>query len=722
MSYNFSPNVEKILIDKSATTAPTLEGSVGFVMSADWGPVNKIQGVNDETELVSKYGYPVLNKNNRDWYQISEYLRYSSGAKIVRVAVDDRTTINASLVVNTNCETMNFATDLQTITVADASAFSVGDPITTNGTGLGIGKVLHKAGNVLSVQVTSGYFTAGDNVDDASPYSASETTIAVAAVAGVVNASNALENPRRLNIDDSEPTIAFPLLTQLTVASVTAFTVDGEISNTGTAAVGVVRAIDTTEKKLYVQMINGTFAPADAIDNTIPFPLGGGATTIDALGVTANFDEILCIYARYPGTEGNNLKVAICDKTDFDEDGLYDGTNKFSSLTDLSLVTDELFIVVSDEDDNILETHIVSTDEDATYSGGFSKFIDDYLYNNSAYIYSKSITSGTKTIADFDGFFGLTALTEGASTQCAYATVIGGYDIIFNDELNGIEKVCDCVDYSNYAANHATLMAYIQTLAEVTQRHFCIMTLPVAAINVSAFDIANVQTYTAGLTSKFVAVYDNWKKVFDRYNKQYFYIPCTGDMAGLHVVTHERYNKWEAPFGNEKGIIRNCTELYHNLPRGGGSIVSQLYKEGVNSIFYKNGIGFIAWGNKTSYNPASDFSSINVTYLAIDITERLLVILDNFISKPINLALYTSITNTIGQILKNDYAGKGAFNDTDGDDGYLFICNTTNNTASDVSAKRVVCDLFVKPVRSVEFIKLNFIVTPAGTSFEEMSS
>lgn len=716
MALNFSPNVEKQIIDKSLISLPAGEGGVGFVFGAEWGPINKIVTVNSERDLIQNYGSPVYLKNSVDWYQISEYLNYNAGAKVVRVASDTRTTVNASKVVNyDNSVVIDYQTNIQKINVVSGGAFVVGDDITTDGTGLGEGKVLAISTNELTVLVTSGYFLASDGVDNANPYFADATTIDAGSSA-IVNYSNSLEQARRLNIDDSEPSVSFLSFQKLTLADGSTFAVNNIISTAANAKLGVIRYKNAND--VYVQLITGTFAGADSVDNDF---WSAGVTTVSS--VSANHNQILSIYARYPGDEGNDIKVAICDKTDFDADETYDGTSTFNSLTDLELASGELFIVVTDSDNEVLETHVVSTSTTATYSGGYSKFIDDYLYNNSIYIYSKSATTGTKTIADYDGHFELTSLTNGAVAQPDYSTMTTGYDVIFNDTVQGISFVCDSTDYSNYdATQHATLAGYLQTKATATKDHFCIVTLPTSTINDQSFSMTNVNTFISGLNEKYVGVWDNWKKIFDRYNKKYYFVPCSGDVSGVLVNTKEQFGSWEAPFGTEKGLIKNTSELYHTLAQGPASPVSQLYKAGVNSILYKDGYGFLVWGQKTMYTATSDFSRINTTLLVIEISKRAGLILDRFISKTINEATFAQIRNAIDKnMLKSDYADRGAFNNVDGDNGYLFVCDFSNNTSATINRSELYCDLYIKPAKSAEYIKFRVIATPGGTSFNEIT-
>lgn len=65
------------------------------------------------------------------------------------------------------------------VVLADASAFEVGDPITGQSSGA-TGTVIYKEDNTILVNLgtSSPNFIVGENVDDASPYSSAETTVA----------------------------------------------------------------------------------------------------------------------------------------------------------------------------------------------------------------------------------------------------------------------------------------------------------------------------------------------------------------------------------------------------------------------------------------------------------------------------------------------------------------------------------------------------------------
>ena len=210
--------------------------------------------------------------------------------------------------------------------------------------------------------------------------------------------------------------------------------------------------------------------------------------------------------------------------------------------------------------------------------------------------------------------------------------------------------------------------------------------------------------------------------MYDKYNKTRYFIPLSGDIAGVHTKTIQNLNESEAPFGLEKGVILNMSKAYHNLEEGNGSPVSQLYQDSINNIVYDDTVNaYVIWGNKTRYNPASDLSKINVVNtLTFDLI-ALKGLLKNFISKPINESTFALIRNKCDRNYLKPRSDAGYYNNVDGDGGYLFVCDETNNTSVTSNNEEIICNFYVKPAKSCEFVKLRITVLSAGIEFSEIS-
>ena len=53
---------------------------------------------------------------------------------------------------------------------------------------------------------------------------------------------------------------------------------------------------------------------------------------------------------------------------------------------------------------------------------------------------------------------------------------------------------------------------------------------------------------------------------------------------------------------------------------------------------------------------------------------------------------------------------------------YLVICDERNNTPEVIDRNELVVDIYLKPVKSAEFILVNFYATRTGADFSEIVS
>jgi hypothetical protein len=50
----------------------------------------------------------------------------------------------------------------------------------------------------------------------------------------------------------------------------------------------------------------------------------------------------------------------------------------------------------------------------------------------------------------------------------------------------------------------------------------------------------------------------------------------------------------------------------------------------------------------------------------------------------------------------------------------MIICSSVNNTPAVIDQNELVVDIYLKPVRSAEFILVNFYATSTGANFSEL--
>ena len=73
----------------------------------------------------------------------------------------------------------------------------------------------------------------------------------------------------------------------------------------------------------------------------------------------------------------------------------------------------------------------------------------------------------------------------------------------------------------------------------------------------------------------------------------------------------------------------------------------------------------------------------------------------------------TNFLNIVDPFLRDVKAKRGI---TD----FVVICDETNNTPDIIDSNQFRADIFIKPVRSINFIGLKVVATRTGVSFEEV--
>jgi hypothetical protein len=223
---------------------------------------------------------------------------------------------------------------------------------------------------------------------------------------------------------------------------------------------------------------------------------------------------------------------------------------------------------------------------------------------------------------------------------------------------------------------------------------------------------ANVKAFADGLASSSYAVIDSgYKYQYDKYNDVYRHVPLCGDIAGLCARTDVVSDPWYSPAGYSRGQIRGAVKLAFNPNQ---TQRDDLYKARVNPVVTFPGQGTLLYGDKTAQAKPSAFDRINV--------RRLFIVLEKAISTAAKFQLFefndeftrANFRNLIEPFLR-DVQGRRGITD------FSVVCDETNNTGEVIDRNEFVADIYVKPNRSINFIKLNFIATRTGVAFSEVA-
>ena len=407
----------------------------------------------------------------------------------------------------------------------------------------------------------------------------------------------------------------------------------------------------------------------------------------------------------------------------YDSVGTGPGTSPF--VSDRSGSGDEIHVVVVDEDGevtgvpgSVLETYEkLSKAADAKTPQGDTNYYPDVIYNKSQHVYwMDHNTSGSNWGSNASG------TTFTAVDTPTLESLSGGADgssVTNGQKKTAYEKFQDAetVDVSLIMAGpgDGTHVDNLVTITEI-RKDAVLFASPERA---DVVNVANSNTqkdnvldfYTSRSSSSYCVFDSGYKYMYDRYNDVYRFVPLNGDIAGLCARTDLVSDSWFSPAGFNRGNVRGAIKLAFNPNK---SQRDELYMKRVNPVVTFPGQGTVLFGDKTALTSPSAFDRINVRRLFITL-EKAISTASKFQLFEFNDEFTRANFRAIVEPFLREVQGRRGITD------FLVVCDNTNNTGDVVDRNEFVAEIFVKPNRSINFIKLQFVATRTGVAFEEVA-
>jgi len=216
----------------------------------------------------------------------------------------------------------------------------------------------------------------------------------------------------------------------------------------------------------------------------------------------------------------------------------------------------------------------------------------------------------------------------------------------------------------------------------------------------------------SGINTSYACTFANCVKVADSASNQQVWVPFSGFAAANFGKTDTNFQPWFAPAGFTRGVVGGIVDLgiYPKQTQR-----DKLYQIGLNPIAFFPAEGYVIFGQKTLQKKPSAFDRINVRRLFLNLETATRDTVKFFVFEPNTLFTRTQVLNTLTPIFENAKNTQGLYD-------YLIICDERNNTPAIIDANELVVDVYLKPVRTAEFILANFYATRTGTNFQEIVS
>lgn len=211
--------------------------------------------------------------------------------------------------------------------------------------------------------------------------------------------------------------------------------------------------------------------------------------------------------------------------------------------------------------------------------------------------------------------------------------------------------------------------------------------------------------------TSYAAVYANYLQLTDAKSGQDVYIPPSGFAAAKIVATDSEIGPWGAPAGFNRGIITNVTDVAITPNQHQRD---SLYQINLNPIATFADQGIVVFGQKTLLKKPSAFDRVNVRRTFLYLEKATKSVMKFFIFENNTLFTRTRVVNTLTPFFERVKAADGLYD-------YLIVCDERNNTPEVIDNNELIVDIYLKPVRTVEFIRVNFYATRTDANFEELA-
>jgi phage tail sheath protein FI len=209
-----------------------------------------------------------------------------------------------------------------------------------------------------------------------------------------------------------------------------------------------------------------------------------------------------------------------------------------------------------------------------------------------------------------------------------------------------------------------------------------------------------------GIDSNYTASYYPWILTLDSVSNTQLYIPATSEVVRNFALTDNIAFPWFASAGYTRGLV-NAIRARRNLTQDDRDT---LYKGRINPIATFNDVGTVIWGNKTLQVRESALDRINVRRLLLQARKLISAVAVRLLFEQNDAKVRQDFLDSVNPIL--DQIRR--------DRGLIDFRVQVSNTPEDLDSNTLTGKIFIKPTRALEYIDIEFVITPAGASFDDL--
>lgn len=221
--------------------------------------------------------------------------------------------------------------------------------------------------------------------------------------------------------------------------------------------------------------------------------------------------------------------------------------------------------------------------------------------------------------------------------------------------------------------------------------------------------VPKVKYISDALNSSYSAGWCDWFYMPDIHTGDLFWCPPSVKAASICIYCDTYFHPWEAPAGMLRGIVPNVVDVAFSPTN---EEAGKMYNHQWNYAISYPREGIVMEGQKTFQTEKTALDRVNVRRLMLDLEKKTIQIARHFLYEGNTEWLRQRFVDQLTPIFEDAIVGDGILD-------YAIKCDEELNTEQTIENHELHCKIGIKPVKTVEWIVLSFIITRQGADVAE---
>lgn len=209
-----------------------------------------------------------------------------------------------------------------------------------------------------------------------------------------------------------------------------------------------------------------------------------------------------------------------------------------------------------------------------------------------------------------------------------------------------------------------------------------------------------------GIDSSYTATYYPWILTRDTVNNTQIYLPATGEVCRNLALTDNISFPWFATAGYTRGLV-NSIKARVKLTQEDRDT---LYQGRINPIASFSDVGTVIFGNKTLQVADTALNRLNVRRLLLQARKLISAVAVRLLFEQNDQVVRQQFLDSVNPILDGIRRDRGLYD----------FRVTVSSSPEDLDRNTLTGKIYLKPTKALEFIDIEFFITPTGASFENI--